>query len=154
MSYPSSFRSSHADWSSRSWWTLWKKTLLKTHTCLSFLFLLTRYGLSIRQTGSCLHHCLYSCIFVLSEQTKSTEHYTEVSDSWRTAHWSNHSRSWWPTTIRYLLTSKPSVVSDVDLLDCLVVLLGRSLQGFLGAPVSDGKFITKYYITLHYCGIF
>lgn len=59
-----------------------------------------------------------------------------------------------PTTVSYLLTFKPSVVSDVDLLDCLVVLLGRSLQGFLGAPVSDGKFITKYYITLHYCGIF
>ncbi len=42
------------------------------------------------------------------------------------------------TTIRLLLTSK---LSAVNLLDCLVVLVGRSLLGFLGAPVSDGKHV-------------
>lgn len=90
-------------------------------------------------------------LFVLSVQTTSTEDYTEVSDSWRTLQWCNDSRWCLCIAISLLLTSKLSEVSAVDLLDCLVVLVGRSLLGFLGAPVSDGKHvkhiikcITKY----------
>jgi len=94
-----------------------------------FLFSFFCSGALYGVTGSCLHHCYNWCVFALSVQTKSTEHSTEVSDSF----------SIWG--------------SDVDLQDCLVLRLGRSLQGFLGAPVSDDKHVKQRntpYKILHY----